>query len=160
MVVMISTTYLSTERDKSHDKTQIRALWWCWTVAWVGLDANSSDLIRLILAKLSADWVFTDSDNSCRCAIPNCLYSVFAAVLVTVAQICLCRIATHTQRDRDSFDKRVAECETRWDFVIAADDPSPTPSQLVADMDDNLFANMLSNPHHCFTQISSEQNWS
>ena len=30
--------------------------------------------------------------------------------------------------------------------LYTADDP--TPSQLVADMDDNLFANMLHNPHH------------
>ena len=30
--------------------------------------------------------------------------------------------------------------------LYTADDP--TPSQLVADMDDNLFANILNNPHH------------
>jgi len=30
--------------------------------------------------------------------------------------------------------------------LYTADDP--TPSQLVADMDDNLFANIRNNPHH------------
>ena len=30
--------------------------------------------------------------------------------------------------------------------LYTADDP--TPSQLVSDMDDNLFANILNNPHH------------
>jgi len=35
--------------------------------------------------------------------------------------------------------------------LYTADDP--TPSQLVADMDDNLFANILLNPHHVLHQF-------
>jgi len=42
--------------------------------------------------------------------------------------------------------------------LYSADDP--TPSQLAADMDDNLFANILNNPHRVYVlhKISRGQN--
>jgi len=39
--------------------------------------------------------------------------------------------------------------------LYSADDP--TPSQLAADMDDNLFANILNNPHRVLHKISRGQ---
>jgi len=40
--------------------------------------------------------------------------------------------------------------------LYTADDP--TPSQLAADMDDNLFANILNNPRRFLVQISPGQH--
>ena len=43
-----------------------------------------------------------------------------------------------------------------WLGMYTADDP--TPSQLVANMDDNLFANKLKNPHHVLHKFLPDKN--